>query len=94
MVRIGGTPARLTPPTPPKFHSRQAATIRFARFLLLSPAGRLSLHDFGLARMLEQLGMTVSGEFVGTPRYLSPEQITAGRPSSDVQPLPVAAGDL
>jgi serine/threonine protein kinase len=41
--------------------------------LLLSPAGRLSLNDFGLARMLEQPGMTVSGEFVGTPRYMSPE---------------------
>jgi serine/threonine protein kinase len=47
--------------------------------LLLSPAGRLSLNDFGLARMLEQPGLTISGEFVGTPRYMSPEQITAGR---------------
>jgi len=47
--------------------------------LLLSPDGRLSLTDFGLARMLEQPGMTVTGEFVGTPAYMSPEQITAGR---------------
>jgi serine/threonine protein kinase len=43
--------------------------------LLLSPAGCLSLNDFGLARMLEQPGMTVSGEFVGSPMYMSPEQI-------------------
>jgi serine/threonine protein kinase len=47
--------------------------------LLLSPSGRLSINDFGLARMLEQPGMTMTGEFVGTPAYMSPEQITAGR---------------
>jgi serine/threonine protein kinase len=47
--------------------------------LLLSPAGRLSVSDFGLARILEQPGMTITGELVGTPLYMSPEQITAGR---------------
>jgi hypothetical protein len=47
--------------------------------LLVSPQGRLGLNDFGLARMLEQPGMTMTGEFVGTPAYMSPEQITSGR---------------
>jgi tetratricopeptide (TPR) repeat protein len=47
--------------------------------LLLSADGRLSINDFGLARMLEEPGMTMTGEFVGTPAYMSPEQITAGR---------------
>ncbi|HLJ95344.1 MAG TPA: serine/threonine-protein kinase, partial [Gemmataceae bacterium] len=47
--------------------------------LLLSSDGRLSVTDFGLARMLEQPGMTITGEFVGTPAYMSPEQVTAGR---------------
>ncbi|MCA9127304.1 MAG: serine/threonine protein kinase [Planctomycetales bacterium] len=51
--------------------------------LLLGPDGRLSINDFGLARMLEQPGMTVSGEFVGSPLYMSPEQITAGRVQLD-----------
>ena len=47
--------------------------------LLLASDGRLSVTDFGLARLLEQPGMTVTGEFVGTPAYMSPEQIAAGR---------------
>jgi tetratricopeptide (TPR) repeat protein len=47
--------------------------------LLLSPQGRLSINDFGLARVLEQPGITLTGEFVGTPAYSSPEQITGGR---------------
>lgn len=47
--------------------------------LLVSPAGRLCVNDFGLARVLEQPGMTITGEMLGTPRYMSPEQITAGR---------------
>ena len=51
--------------------------------LLLSPAGRLSINDFGLARILEQPGMTTTGEFVGTPAYMSPEQIAAGRTPLD-----------
>ncbi len=51
--------------------------------LLLAQAGRLSVNDFGLARMLEQPGMTMTGEFIGTPAYMSPEQITAGRTPLD-----------
>jgi hypothetical protein len=51
--------------------------------LLLAPDGRLSVNDFGLARLLEQPGMTMTGEFVGTPMYMSPEQITAGRAPLD-----------
>lgn len=42
-------------------------------------AGRLSINDFGLARVLEEPGMTITGEFLGSPSYMSPEQITAGR---------------
>jgi serine/threonine protein kinase len=43
--------------------------------LLLAPDGRLSVNDFGLARMLEQPGMTMTGEFVGTPAYMSPKHL-------------------
>lgn len=51
--------------------------------LLLSPQGRLHLTDFGLARVLEEPGMTVTGEFMGSPLYMSPEQIAAGRAPLD-----------
>jgi serine/threonine protein kinase/lipopolysaccharide biosynthesis regulator YciM len=51
--------------------------------LLLSPGGRLSINDFGLARMLEQPGMTTTGEFMGSPLYMSPEQIAVGRAPLD-----------
>ena len=51
--------------------------------LMLGGDRRVKLLDFGLARMLEEPGMTLSGEFLGTPRYMSPEQITAGRAKLD-----------
>jgi tetratricopeptide (TPR) repeat protein len=51
--------------------------------LLLSRNGKLSINDFGLARVLEQPGMTMSGEFMGSPLYMSPEQISAGRAPLD-----------
>jgi serine/threonine protein kinase/Tfp pilus assembly protein PilF len=51
--------------------------------LMLSREGHLSITDFGLARLLEEPGMTVSGSFLGTPAYMAPEQIAAGRINVD-----------
>ena len=42
--------------------------------LILDTDGRLRVLDFGLARLEGQESLTLSGDFVGTPAYMSPEQ--------------------
>jgi serine/threonine protein kinase len=42
--------------------------------LILDHEGRLRVLDFGLARLEGQESLTASGDFVGTPLYMSPEQ--------------------
>ncbi len=41
--------------------------------LMITPGGRVKIMDFGIARMESQAGLTQSGMFMGTPRYISPE---------------------
>ena len=74
--------------------------------LLLHPDGRLLLADFGIARPLDQrdlpsialtsdasddAGLTVGGVALGTPDYMSPEQIRGERvgPAADIYALGV-----
>src|SRR5206468_1630690 len=45
--------------------------------LLLDEAGHLWVTDFGLAKLDAAVGMTVSGDLIGTLRYMSPEQALA-----------------
>jgi serine/threonine-protein kinase len=47
--------------------------------LLLDEAGNLWITDFGLARFQEDSGLTVTGDMLGTLRYMSPEQALAKR---------------
>jgi serine/threonine protein kinase/Flp pilus assembly protein TadD len=51
--------------------------------LMLSREGKLCITDFGLARVAQEPGMTVSGSLLGTPAYMSPEQIAVGRVKLD-----------
>ncbi|MEJ2647308.1 MAG: bifunctional serine/threonine-protein kinase/formylglycine-generating enzyme family protein [Sedimentisphaerales bacterium] len=51
--------------------------------LILGTDGRIKLMDFGLARVLEEPSVTVTGCFMGTPRYMSPEQIKGSKGEVD-----------
>lgn len=47
--------------------------------LLVDDAGKLWITDFGLARIEADAGITVTGDLLGTLRYMSPEQALAKR---------------
>ncbi len=42
---------------------------------MLDADGKLHITDFGLARIEGELGMTMTGDILGTLRYMSPEQL-------------------
>jgi serine/threonine protein kinase len=44
--------------------------------LLLNATGRVYVVDFGLARFHEDMTLTNTGSLVGTPMYMSPEQVS------------------
>ena len=47
--------------------------------LLLDLKGKIWITDFGLAQVQTDLGLTMTGDLVGTIRYMSPEQAMAKR---------------
>ena len=50
--------------------------IKPANILLENGIERVKITDFGLARAVDDVGMTRTGEVAGTPQYMSPEQAT------------------
>jgi len=61
--------------------------------LMVTPDRQVKVTDFGIARAAEGLGLTGTGEVMGTPQYLSPEQAQGqtSTPASDVYSLGVVA---
>ena len=59
--------------------------------LIVTPDRRVKITDFGIARAAEGLALTETGQVMGTPQYLSPEQARGGTatPASDVYSLGV-----
>lgn len=51
--------------------------------LLLDQERRIWLTDFGLARRLDDVTLSMTGALLGTPRYMSPEQASATRRQVD-----------
>lgn len=59
--------------------------------LLVTPRGQVKITDFGIARAADGAALTQTGQVIGTPAYLSPEQ-AEGKPAttaSDVYSLGV-----
>ncbi len=63
--------------------------------ILLTSDGRVKLTDFGIAR-LEDAGLTQSGAVLGTPSYMSPEQVQGQpvQPTSDLYSAAVVLYEL
>ena len=66
--------------------------------LMLDESGKLWVTDFGLARIEADAGMTMTGDLVGTLRYMSPEQAQGSRAvvdqRSDIYSLGVTLYEL
>ncbi len=46
--------------------------------IIITPQGSAKITDFGIAR-LESSNITTAGQFIGTPNYMSPEQVTGAK---------------
>ncbi len=59
--------------------------------LMVTPDGRVKITDFGIARAADGLALTGTGEVLGTPHYISPEQAEGKKatPASDIYALGV-----
>ena len=64
--------------------------------MMIRKDGLVKLTDFGIARALDATGHTLHGELLGTPNYISPEQVLgqAATGASDLYALGVVAHEM
>ena len=64
--------------------------------IVVDPQGYAKLTDFGIARALNEAPLTQTGEVLGTPHYLAPEQAKGAQagPLSDVYALAVVGYEM
>lgn len=54
--------------------------------LLVTPDGQVKITDFGIARAGDGAAITQTGQIIGTPHYISPEQ-AEGRPATEASDI-------
>jgi tRNA A-37 threonylcarbamoyl transferase component Bud32 len=54
--------------------------------LLVTPHGTVKITDFGIARAADGAAITQTGQIIGTPHYISPEQ-AEGRPATEASDI-------
>jgi tRNA A-37 threonylcarbamoyl transferase component Bud32 len=54
--------------------------------LLVTPDGTVKITDFGIARAIDGAAFTQTGQIIGTPHYISPEQ-AEGRPATEASDI-------
>jgi hypothetical protein len=57
--------------------------VKPSNIMIVHPGGRMVLADFGLARTASTLSLTRTGDALGTPLYMSPEQMLGKREDID-----------
>jgi serine/threonine protein kinase len=51
--------------------------------IFIDETGRATLMDFGISRLATLTGLTRGSQLMGTPRYMSPEQVSGGKKELD-----------